>query len=125
MGKEQIIDWRNNLTQSRGVLFDIRDRLVISWIKINSSEDRDEKIALGKDWADAVYEEVFLTEDVISPAKIELGLKIKDKNQEKRVKRRARRISLENKGTPEQGLEIARHHIKLTKKIQKRMGVLE
>jgi len=118
-------EWQANLDGAREILSDIRETLISSWLMIHSTDNKNERIILGGDWGEAVKEEVALTEDVISPAKIELGLPLTNLNQERRVKRRAKKISQTYGGTPEEGIEIARRHIRVTKKIQRRLGVDE
>ena len=79
---------------------------------------------MGKGWGEAVREEVALTEDVIAPAKIELGLPLTNSNQERRVKRRAGKTSETHGGTYKQGVSVVKRHIGLAKKIQKRAGLM-
>ena len=116
-------EWRANLDEARKRLSEIRETLILSWFKIHSTGNKKERIIWGKDWGEAVREEVALTEDVITPAKIELGLPLANRNQERRVKRRAGKISQMHGGTIEEGKKIARYHIRFTKKIQRRLGV--
>lgn len=114
-------EWRVNLDEARKILSEIRETLILSWIMIHSADNKNERIIFGGDWGEAVREEVALTEDVIAPAKIELGLPLTNINQERRVKRRAGKISEAYGGTIEEGTEIAKRHIRFTKKIQRRL----
>ncbi len=125
-GKEQESptgDWQIMLGKARERLLGIRDALITTWFEIHKAENQDERIVFGKNWGELVREEVALTEDVIAPLKIELGLPITNRNQERRIKRRTEKLAEKLGGTPEQGVEIVRRHIRLTKRIQKRLGV--
>src|SRR3989344_7805108 len=116
-------EWQANLERAREILSEIRETLILSWLKIHLTDDKKERIMWGERWGEAVKEEVALTGDVIAPAKIELGLPIANRNQERRIKRRAGKISKMCGKTPEEGIEIARRQIRVTKKIQHRLGV--
>lgn len=116
-------EWRANLDEARKRLSETRKALISSWLMIHATDNKDERKTFGGDWGEAVREEVVLTEDVIAPAKIELGLPLTDRNQERRVIRRAGKISEMYGGTREQGEDIIKRHIRLTKNIQKRAGL--
>lgn len=116
-------EWQADLDGARKILSEIRETLISSWLMIQSTDNKDERIIFVGDWREAVREEVALTKDVIAPAKIQLGLPLTNSNQERRVKGRAGKISERYGGTREEGKEIARRHIEFTKKIQRRLGV--
>ena len=124
MSKETESQWRANLDEARGRLSEIRETLILSWLKIHSADNKRKRIFLGKGWGEAVREEVAITEDVIAPAKIELGLPLTNSNQERRVKRRAGKTSETHGGTYKQGVSVVKRHIGLAKKIQKRAGLM-
>ena len=117
--------WQANLDEARKKLSEIRETLISSWLMIHSTNDKDERRIFGGDWGEAVREEIELTKGVIAPAKIELELPLTNIIQERRVKSKAGKISEEYGGTIEEGKEIARRHIRVTKKIQRRLGVDE
>ena len=123
MGKETESQWRAKLDEAREELSDIRETLISSWLMIHSADTKNERIILGGDWGEAVREEVALTEDVIAPAKIQLGLPLTNSIQERRVIETAGQTSKRYGGTIEEGTEIATCHIEFTKKIQRRLGV--
>ena len=116
-------EWRANLDEARKRLSEIRETLILSWLMIHSTDNKDERIIFGGDWGEAVREEVELTKNVIAPSKIKLELPLTNITQERRVIRRAGQTSERYGGTREQGKEIARRHIRFTKKIQCRLGV--
>lgn len=116
-------EWQANLDEAREILSEIRGALISSQLMIRSTVDPDERIIFVGEWRLAVREEVALTKDVIAPAKIGLGLPLTDRKQEGRVIERAGIISERFGGTIEEGKEIARRHIRFSKKIQRRLGV--
>lgn len=123
MKKEAESQLRANLDEAREILSEIRETLILSWLMIHSADNKNERIIFGGDWGEAVREEVALTEDVIAPAKIESGLPLTNRNQEIRVKRRAGKTSEMHGGTYQQGVDVVKRHIRLTKKIQERAGL--
>jgi len=123
MSKETESQWRANLDEAREILSAIREILISSWLMIHSADNKDERKTFGGEWGLAVREEAALTEDVIAPAKIQLGLPLTNSIQERRVIRTAGEISERFGGTVKEGKEIARRHIRFTKKIQCRLGV--
>ncbi len=116
-------EWRANLDEARKILPEIREILISSQLMIRSTDNKDERTIYVGEWRGAVREEVALIEDVISPAKIGLGLPLTNITQERRVIRRAGEISKRYGGTREEGTKIATRHIEFTKKIQRRLGV--
>jgi len=116
-------EWQANLDEARKILSEIRETLISSELMIHSTDNKDKIIIFVGDWREAVREEVALTKDVIAPAKIQLGLPLTNRNQERRVKRSAGKTSERYGGTREEGTEIATRHIRFTKKIQERLGV--
>ena len=116
MGKETESQWRANLDEARQILSEIRETLISSWLMIHSTDNKDERIILGRDWGEAVREEIELAEDVIAPAKKQLGLPLTDRNQERRVIRRAGKISERYGGTIEEEKEIPTRQKELPKK---------
>ena len=122
MSKETGSQWRANLNEAREELSEIRELLISSWLLIQSADNKDERIIFGGDWGLAVREEIELTKKVIAPAKKALGLPLTNRKQERKVISEAGIISEEYGGTIKQGEEIARRHIRLTKKIQCRLG---
>lgn len=116
-------EWQASLDEARKILSAIRTTLISSWLMIHATDDKDERIIFGGDWGEAVREEIKLTKEVIAPAKNALGLPLTDRKQERRVIRTAGKISERYGGTPEEGKEIAKRHIRVTKDIQRRLGV--
>lgn len=127
MSKETESQWRANLDEAREILSEIRTALIYSQLMIrltdNKKKRRNERIILVGEWRGAVREEVALTKDVIAPAKIQLGLPLTDRKQERRVVRTAGETSEKYGGTIEEGKKFARRHIEFTKRIQHRLGV--
>jgi len=118
-------EWQANLDEARKKLSQIRETLILSWLMIHATDDKDERIIFGGDWGEAVREEIELTKGVIAPAKKQLGLPITNRNLEGGVIRRAGETSVRHGGTIEEGKKIAKRHIRFTKKIQRRLGVLD